>query len=217
MTTQLKFTSITNIILDMDGTLLDNTVNYGLFDSQVKCETRPIARPYLKTFMEYVFEKFERVSIWTHGTKDWYDLCFEKVLQYVIPRGEQFHFVITRNDEPEYVQTYNMPRAKPLTEIYAKYPEYNEFNTIVIDDMPYTYVLNIDNAIPIKSFSFDSLDFEIQQNLERHDYELLRIIEILHKLIKEVRISSAYNKMKQNFSSRLLSEIDDEILDLYSA
>jgi hypothetical protein len=51
-----------NIILDLDNTLIcDNT-----------------ARPYLKYFLNFIFEKFARVCIWTSATKEWLDNAYSR-------------------------------------------------------------------------------------------------------------------------------------------
>ena len=164
---------ITNIILDMDGTILDNVPPH--FDHNESCKAIPIARPYLNLFMKYVFTNFEHVSIWTAGTKEWFDECYEKVLKPSIPEGKDFHFIKTRSD-------YNYQAiVKPLEMIYCEYPDlYNSSNTSIIDDNPYTFVENVDQGLQIKSFFYDRLSKKVRENLDKHDFELYNMIQILH-------------------------------------
>ena len=118
---------ITNIILDMDGTLLDYVPP--CFDHNKSYTQIPIARPYLKLFMKYLFANFERVSIWTAAAKNWYDMCYETVLKEALPEGKDFHFVKTRLN-------YEFRKGvKPLKLIYEEYQDlYNPENTLIIDE-----------------------------------------------------------------------------------
>lgn len=160
-----------NIILDMDGTLLDY-IPVGFRENPNPRETTPIARPHLLEFMEFVFDRFERVSIWTAGTPAWFERCYTQILRHHIPDGRQFHFVKTRNPLEPYIV------LKPLSEIYEKYPdEYNASNTLVVDDNPKTYRDNPDNAIGVKSFFYDLLPQTQRANLAETDIELLVAIE----------------------------------------
>jgi len=159
-----------NIILDMDGTLLDADVYSTNFRKQ-----KPIARPHLKKFLEYVFETFENVSIWTNATESWYNQCYEEVLKHHLPEGKTFHFVRHRE--------HNMGRVwihKKLTDIYELYPEiYNIYNTLIVDDNCETYALNAENAVPINPFFYDLIHPKEHSRLDEYDKELLRIIEEL--------------------------------------
>jgi len=157
----------TNIILDMDGTILDH------LQLTVNCLPQPIGRPYLDVFMKYIFNNFERVSIWTAGTKEWFQLCYYRVLKEYIPEGKLFDFVLTREDFK------NFYPLKPLYFIYNKFPAYNVTNTLIVDDTPITYSQNIENAIGIKSFFYDLLTKEERKN----DCELIKLIDVLERKI----------------------------------
>ena len=162
----------TNIILDMDETLLGHTLQ-PFEENKYNIQMTPIARPYLHGFLEYVFTRFERVSIWTAAGQRWYDECYDKVLRHYIPEGKKFHFVKTRSLIKIYVPT------KKLTEIYTDYPEYNSSNTLIIDDNPMTYIDNVENAIGIEPFCYDLMDEKTRQT----DQALLRTIERLECIL----------------------------------
>lgn len=166
-----------NLILDMDGTLIDNYWCIKTYRQNI------VPRPYLKDFFEFIFQHFERVSIWTNAFQDWYDEVYEKVFRYYIPEGKSFHFVRTRED------LYHIRRfVKPLSEIYEKYPEYNSYNTLIIDDIPKTYSLNLENAIPILPYLYLHMDNdENNENIGiyniNYDDELLKIIHFFRILL----------------------------------
>lgn len=165
--------AIKNIILDMDGTILDHVPP--CFDHNRSYKAIPIARPYLHLFMKYLFENFDRVSIWTAASKSWYDECYEKVIKPSLPEGKGFHFIKTRDDY-DYIR-----RVKPLQMVYEEYPElYNAENTLIIDDNSYTFLENIDQAIQIRSFYYDRLEKSIRENLDKNDFELYNMIQVLH-------------------------------------
>ena len=168
-----------NIILDIDETLITRKFNtYGVF-------ANPIPRPHLKEFLKFLFANCKNVSIWTHGTKEWYNIVYNKFLKDFLPEGKSFHFVITRettignyNDIIEINKKLREIKAdissisllKPLCVIYNKYQEqYNENNTFIIDDNPITYLLNKENAITIEPYN----------NIDNSDTELLRIINLI--------------------------------------
>ncbi len=170
----MSYTKIKNIILDMDGTLLDYVPPH--FDNNNTFNKIPIARPYLNLFMKYLFDNFERVSIWTAASESWYVICYERVLKNSLPEGKEFHFVKTRDN-------YNSNEfVKPLQIIYEEYPHlYTSENTIIIDDNRFTFVENYEQAIQIKPFFYDRLSKSVRENLDKHDFELYNMIQILHQ------------------------------------
>jgi len=198
---------IKNIILDMDGTLLDYVPAY--FDHNKSFKVIPIARPYLSLFMKYLFDNFEKVSIWTAAAKTWYDECYEKILKPSLPEGKSFHFIKTRND-------YNsLAVVKPLRMIFEEYPDYNLENTLIIDDNPLTFAENIENAILIKSFYYDQLPKNIRLELEKYDFDLFNMIQILNKRKNNSQVeittiqNSIWNELPFAFEIRFSNPSED--------
>jgi hypothetical protein len=185
-----------NIILDMDETLICSQINDYFHLPE------PIPRPYLKNFFEYVFDKFINVSIWTHGTKEWYDIVYNKIFKFIIPKGKSFHFVRTRDDkydykdfiDPNIENKFLFSNIKPLQLIYNNYPnEYNENNTYILDDNPTTYIINSKNAIKIKPF------YSI---FTKNDIELLIIMNFIEYKFKY------QNLQFDNFIKRIDTKIN---------
>jgi hypothetical protein len=168
-----------NIILDMDGTLGDN-IPAKFIENPARYETiTPIPRPGLRKFLKFVFAHYERVSIWTAALSIWYNKFKREVLTPNMPTGAEFHFERVRSTNEPYIA------LKPLSEIYAKYPEYDETNTVIVDDNKCTFKSNLDNAIHIKSFFYDKLGTtpEARRINAEKDRSLYLLIDILKKRI----------------------------------
>jgi hypothetical protein len=131
-------------VLDVDGTLADNIPS-----EHFMVPPKPIPRPGLREFLAFVFEEFECVIIWTAAKQMWYDKVYNVALKPNLPPGKDFHFVKTRDERVPYVV------LKPLTEIYAQFPQYNSTNTLVVDDNPGTFKDNAENAILVPAFFYD--------------------------------------------------------------
>jgi hypothetical protein len=142
-----------NIVLDMDGTLINEHME---------------PRPYLKMFFEFVFEKFQHVSIWTYASTEWFEMVFHKVFKPILPEGKTFHFVwcrvhckVSTRYNP-FTHLSSLYIIKPLTEVYRRFPHiYHTYNTFFIDDTPSTYDENRQNAIQITTFRENLLDNEL--------------------------------------------------------
>ena len=155
----------TNIILDMDETLLGHYVRL-----TPSLQFAITARPHLREFLAFCFDRFERVSIWTAAEKGWYDRCYEDVLKPNLPEGKLFHFVRARSLN----KTMSFNPVKRLTDIYKAYPNlYNSTNTLIVDDNPLTYADNVDNAIPIQPFLCDYMDYATRRKICETDTALL--------------------------------------------
>jgi TFIIF-interacting CTD phosphatase-like protein len=148
-----------HLFLDLDGTLIDN-----YYDESNKMIIKE--RPYIQPFFNFIFENFETVSIWTNAEYSWFLKAYQEVLYRYIPNNKKFTYVYTNNRKD------GITRIKDLHYFYKKYPNtFNEYNTFILDDTPYTYQNNPDNAIPIKPYCYES----------DNDKELLRVMYMLNK------------------------------------
>jgi len=164
-----------NIILDMDGFLLDNIPLRRGFTENPSNQTFPVPRPYLGNFLRFVFKKYRRVSIWTAATSVWFDVCYEHTIKPNMPAGASFDFVRTHPDG-----TPRVP-VKPLSTIFREHPEYTAANTTIGDDNPETFRDNIANAEQLPHYFYDLLGFTPTQRRIKaaQDDELLKLIERL--------------------------------------
>jgi len=209
-----------NIILDMDETLITAKIikNNRFFS--------PTPRPHLKNFFDYIFNKFERVSIWTHGTKEWYDIVYNRIFKYIIPQGKQFHFVRTREDkydykdyiDPKIENKFFFSNIKPLKLIYDNFPnEYNEYNTYILDDNPTTYLINYKNAIQIKPFCNENVKNDIElliiMNFIEYKFKQKKLqFDNFNKLL-DTKMKTSSNEIINETSSEIVTEIINEIID----
>jgi hypothetical protein len=133
------------------------------------------------------------------GIEDVFDLCIRKLrtrvnmdccvtqlvlLPNMLP-GAEFHFERTRNQDVPYVP------LKPLSKIYAKYPEeYNESNTTIVDDNVETFRDNRANAVHVPPFFYDKLGGSPETRLKNvtKDRGLYTIIEVLMARKKRVEL-----------------------------
>ena len=172
---------VMNLILDLDGTLVDRD------------EDGAIARPHLNEFLAYVFEKFDKVSIWTNANADWFEQINKEVLAAALPPGKSFDFVWSRDQcvLEDVMTTSNPPfcfpvTRKPLSKVWKEFPEtYNKKNTFIVDNTPETYDHNMENAVPVKSFTWDeSVATDTGSNAgDEADSELLRLITYFEQTI----------------------------------
>lgn len=152
-----------NIILDIDYTLIDSH-GYDLTE-----------RPYLEEFLYYLFSRFKNVSIWTAGSVEWFDYVNKKIFSKYL-KDEKFHHVWTFDNCKIVYGSYGSQEIiKPLNSIYDN--EYNNFNTIIIDDTEFTFSENILNAINIKKFFLEN----------DKDDELMGIIPLIENKIIELK------------------------------
>lgn len=149
-----------NIILDMDGTLIDDN---GLYQS----------RPHLQKFLLYCFNNFDTVSIWTSASREWYDEIYEKIFKHIL-KGNRFDFVFTRKrctlDRNSFVYVKNLHK---LWRSKVLYKDFNKHNTLIVDNTPFKYFRNYGNGIPIPTYN--------QYNISNDNY-LSKLVEYLEDL-----------------------------------
>ncbi len=172
-----------NIILDMDKTLIEGY--FSIKDNKMVIEERP----FLGEFLKFVFEHFERVSIWTNANKEWFDQVYNTILYKYMPKNKHFDFVITFDDG--YVGKDNNG-PKDLNVIFNIFEnEYNKHNTFLVDDSEIHYNQNPYNCYLIKRFEVN-LENNSQSWLtkggqidrgrsHKDDIELLRLIKYFRK------------------------------------
>jgi TFIIF-interacting CTD phosphatase-like protein len=160
-----------HLVLDLDGTLI----------SVPDKGQSPVERPYLKEFLDYSFENFDTVSVWTAAMDEWKEYVYYSFLEKHIPQGKRFFFSWTRN-RCTYVQSefevepnifcYQTSVVKKLNTACFYYGLSKE-RTLIVDDTPSTYAENKSNALPINTYKG-----------EKEDSSLLRLTKFLDKVLK---------------------------------
>ena len=143
-----------------------------------------IYRPYLKEFLEFCFDYFDGIVIWSAGKRKY----VHKMCEYMFPLKKQPLIIFTyddcEGDEDDYI-------VKPLEKLY-KHPKLkgklNETNTFVLDDREETYSFNKRNGILIPEFESD---MSVEDICNHPDSELLKLMTWLNtqevKSCKDVR------------------------------
>ena len=149
-----------NIILDIDHTLI-HTVNPLelaqmeskdlLPESLFNCPYYKLndlalvfQRPHLSEFLDFLFANYN-VAIWSAGSSDYVNAIVDTFIRTEkrIPS-----FVMTRDDLIESGQSF-----KDLDYVYEKYPLFQPYNTLIIDDLPDNVFSQVDNSILIPPFN----------------------------------------------------------------
>lgn len=154
-----------HIVLDLDGTLISDTI-------------RPAyTRPFLDLFFRFIFMTFETVSIWTAASEEWYQEAYETLLKPLL-NGKKFYKVYTSKNctykmlHSEYGCYSFSTTVKHLKKFWRRNKDFTRYNTLIVDNTSTTYKFNYGNAIHIKTFEYD-----------KNDIELLKLIKWLCKNI----------------------------------
>ena len=187
-----------NIVLDIDATLVhthgddDEFLNLKLFTNPKMIKYRPrlysmelrdvtsppgtgeemvlygIYRPYLREFIEFCFEYFDNVIVWSAGKKKY----VEKMCELIFTDRNKQPLLIYNYDD---CGVYDDFIRKPLKKLYEDprvKGELNEKNTFVIDDRDDTFALNKGNGILIPEYEAPLT----KQGLSKMDDNLLKLM-----------------------------------------
>lgn len=174
----------------MDGTAISQPSNMEKLAS-----FQPQPRPYLPELFDYCFKTFATVSIWTGAHRCWYDYVYSTIFQHVLPSGQQFYRVITAEEHSHPV--------KPLSHLYdssTTTPPFTCDNTLVVDNSDRTYILNPDNAIPIRTYDDNSVI--------NGDIELMKLTYFFDEVVKHYQThASILNLEKRNWSDYISNKL----------
>lgn len=128
-----------------------------------------VYRPYLKEFLDFCFEYFNNVIIWSAGKRKYVEECCR--LMFPIDKPS----IIYSWDECDYREDGSL--FKPLSKIWddenLKNLNITEKNTFHLDDRDDVYGLNKQNGIQIPEFE---CDLNIKKIINHNDNELLKIM-----------------------------------------
>ena len=151
-----------NFILDLDQTLIhalkpnemyrsheDKFKKYDMDGSYIVFE-----RPRLQEFLDFVFANFN-ISVWTAATQDYASWIIANIILQKPNRKLDYvffhqHVVISEK------MTSHTKALKMFWEVY-KMPDYNDRNTLILDDYNEVYKTQPNNCINVKPFDFNKL------------------------------------------------------------
>lgn len=203
-----------NIILDLDETLI-KTVNYDsenklikemyvkypqlryrLYDFKIKSsesegciELCGIVRPYTKEFLNYCFNHFKTVSVWSAGTPEYVNNIVN-----IIFNGISYPAVVFDRTKcnPE---DYTKPIVKVFNLVEGLSEIINEKNTFFIDDREDFMSLNKKNAINIPVYNPNLNDIlndnddsllKLMKWFDRYDIKYCKDVTLLDKNPKTI-------------------------------
>ena len=163
------------IALDIDGTLLyaDNI--------------RLVLRPYLKEFLQFCFQNFDCVGLWTAGSRDYLNFIYDDILTPLLFEvNPQFKFDFIFSEE-ECDNKYEKPLSKLSNE------NFNETNSLIVDDHIESFQCNPDNGILLPSFNPD----------DEFDDSLIEIIVYLRYLLRYFGARKTFKGARKCFTVRM--------------
>lgn len=162
-----------NIILDLDGTLIDTQFPVGAQAAFVLGAPGPkhvckgkleglhiYKRPGLDEFLQFCFTNFQHVGLWTHSGEEWVNEVLSHVL--TIPDRSDWSFIYTgkratRVQQRPALEDSNGNRyIKDLKKVFRRKDlramGFEKYNTIIVEDTPENCIRNFGNAIYISTF-----------------------------------------------------------------
>mmetsp|Transcript_14455 Transcript_14455/g.31326 ORF Transcript_14455/g.31326 Transcript_14455/m.31326 type:complete len:322 (-) Transcript_14455:948-1913(-) len=155
-------------------------IDYTLFDLGSTAE-RPeeLARPYLHEFLSASYELYD-IIIWSATSMKWVEVKMKELgvlghPDYKVTCMLDHAAMVTVNTEK-----YGVFDCKPLAFIWAKFPEYNEHNTIMFDDLRRNFILNKQAGLVIRPYKRAYAN----RATDRELYHLTKYLMIIGRLDK---------------------------------
>lgn len=150
-----------NIVLDLDETLIHTitiTKKHSaklakISDFHFVIEKQYFwvnKRPGLDLFLDFIFKYFQ-VGIWTAADKAYATQICKHILTY--DQVKKIKFIYSRNfchlDRTETPTSF----TKPLAKLFELYPDFDQSNTLMIDNTPHVMKYNPYNGVYIPDFT----------------------------------------------------------------
>jgi len=202
-----------NIVLDIDATMVhthgddEEFLNLELFTNPKMLKYRPrlysmelrdvtslpgtgeemtlygVYRPFLKEFIDFCFEYFDNVIVWSAGKKKY----VEKMCELMFIDNKKQPLLIYNYDDCGIDDDYIRKPLKKLYDDPRTKGKMNEKNTFVLDDREDTFALNDGNGILIPEYEAKLT----KKALDKNDDNLLKLMAWLsidvNKECKDVR------------------------------
>ena len=160
-----------------------------------------VYRPYLKEFIEFCFDYFDNVIIWSAGKKKY----VEKMCELMFIDMSNQPLVIYNYDD---CGVYDDFIRKPLKKLYEDprvKGKMNEKNTYVLDDRDDTFALNKGNGILIPEYEASLT----KKGLDKEDDNLLKLMAWL-----SIDVNKQCRDVRQLDKSRIFELSEKDYLKL---
>lgn len=180
-----------NIVLDLDECLIHTFVEdldwtlYRRLKANTKTKNRvakitfnntefwTVKRPHLDEFIEFCFDNFETVSVWSAGVPAY----VEAVVSCIFKRRP--HLVMTRDNVLyEHRTEKELGYSKPLMFYFEKMPRATRENTILVDDRRENSKYDPENIVHIPEYDVLQDQYEIESD-ERSLRDLMDWLKLL--------------------------------------
>lgn len=160
-----------NIILDLDSTIISSLrpwddklppLESGLIGHDMDGEYMVYERPGLQKFLDFLFANF-MVSVWTAASKDYAIFIINNVI--LKKPGRQLEFFLFNYHGEFSEEVYQ--GHKDLRLIWDTYPQFDNTNTIIVDDYEAVFAPQMCNSYPMPAFEADSPDAPNDRELEK--------------------------------------------------
>jgi len=158
--------------------LLVLDIDYTLFDHRSEAENAlELMRPFLHEFLTASYEHYD-IIIWSATSLKWIEVKMEALgvlsnTNYKIVTLVDYQCMIT-----VYSEKYGSIDCKPLGVIWGKFPEYNDKNTIMFDDLRRNFLMNPQNGLQIRPFRDAHINMATDRELEHLTKYLLEIAKL---------------------------------------
>ena len=155
------------IVWDLDNTL----INYNPTTNKIH------TRPYLTTALDHCVQRNYDMAVWSLGSPEYVKMIVETTL-----KNYDFVFVWNR----EYSTKVNgYGHIKLLDNIYSTFKEYDNTNTVLVDDQANHKFFNMENVIPVNMYTSQSIN----------DNTLFKIKDYLGSLRDKQDVRKIINKL----------------------
>ena len=175
-----------NIFLDLDETLISSIETEDIdidkinkkFNYHIMEKTYVvIERPNLQDFLDYLFDNFN-VSVWTAADKDYATFIIDKII--LNKQNRKLDLVLFKYHCNLSKQQYGNSKSLRLIWENKNLKEYNENNTIIIDDYDEVWNCQRDNCIRAPLFEYSNKD-SLDDNFFNSSSKLRKTLEKFKK------------------------------------
>lgn len=162
-----------NLILDLDGTLIDAQTPAGASSALILGRSAPAhvcganlghlriyKRPGLDAFLEWCFHNFDNVGIWTLSASEWLDEVLDNVLSHFPRHKWTLLWTAERATKLRHTsESHSMSDVKFVKDLKKVFRNkelrrrgFTRWNTLIVEDTPGNCVRNYGNAVYVSAF-----------------------------------------------------------------